>query len=109
MHKIIFLAAVCSLFFVNPIDAQNIDKSAYEGLEYRLVGPFRGGRSAAVTGVPNQPNLFYFGATGGGIWKTLDGGVNWQPLSDNHGNMYAYSFYPSPGRNRKKKHVNLVA
>ena len=82
MHKIIFLAAVCSLFFVNPIDAQNIDESTYDGLEYRLIGPFRGGRSAAVTGVPNQPNLFYFGASGGGIWKTTNGGRAWENISD---------------------------
>jgi photosystem II stability/assembly factor-like uncharacterized protein len=51
-------------------------------LEYRLIGPFRGGRSAAVTGVPNQPNLFYFGATGGGIWKTINGGRVWENISD---------------------------
>ena len=50
------------------------DAKMYSSLEYRLVGPFRGGRSAAVTGVPGKPNLFYFGATGGGVWKTLDGG-----------------------------------
>lgn len=51
-------------------------------LEYRLIGPFRGGRSAAVTGVPNKPNLYYFGAAGGGIWKTLDGGRSWENISD---------------------------
>ncbi len=54
----------------------------YSSLEYRLVGPFRGGRSAAVTGVPGKPNLFYFGATGGGVWKTLDGGRSWENISD---------------------------
>lgn len=54
----------------------------YEGLEYRLIGPFRGGRSAAVTGVPGKPNLFYFGATGGGVWKTEDGGRTWESISD---------------------------
>jgi len=62
--------------------AQNIDESSYEGLEYRLLGPYRGGRSAAVTGVPNQPNLFYFGSTGGGIWKTTNGGREWSNISD---------------------------
>ena len=46
----------------------------FSSLEYREIGPFRGGRSSAVTGVPGQPNLFYFGATGGGVWKTEDGG-----------------------------------
>src|SRR5210317_1775229 len=59
-------------------------ESLYEGLEYRLVGPFRGGRSAAVTGVPGAPNLFYFGSTGGGIWKTLNGGRTWDNISDGY-------------------------
>ena len=54
----------------------------YSSLEYRLVGPFRGGRSAAVTGVPGEPNIFYFGATGGGVWKTTDGGRSWENISD---------------------------
>ena len=54
----------------------------YSSLSYRLVGPFRGGRSAAVTGVPGEPNLFYFGATGGGVWKTTDGGRSWGNISD---------------------------
>ena len=56
----------------------------YSSLEYRLVGPFRGGRSAAVTGVPGEPNLYYFGATGGGVWKTLDGGRSWKNISDGY-------------------------
>ena len=56
----------------------------YSSLEYRLIGPFRGGRSAAVTGVPGEPNLFYFGATGGGVWKTLDGGRSWSNISDGY-------------------------
>jgi len=51
-------------------------------LQYRSIGPFRGGRVTAVAGVPSQPNVYYFGATGGGVWKTTDGGVNWQPVSD---------------------------
>ncbi|MEZ4796892.1 MAG: glycosyl hydrolase [Flavobacteriaceae bacterium] len=66
------------------INAQSINEDQYSALEYRLVGPFRGGRSAAVTGVPNQPNLFYFGATGGGIWKTIDGGRTWENISDGY-------------------------
>ena len=56
----------------------------YSSVEYRLVGPFRGGRSATVTGVPGKPNLFYFGATGGGIWKTTDGGRSWSNISDGY-------------------------
>jgi len=56
----------------------------YSSLEYRSIGPHRGGRSAAVTGVPGEPNLFYFGATGGGVWKTLDGGRSWENISDGY-------------------------
>ena len=57
-------------------------ETLYSSMEYRLVGPFRGGRSAAVTGVPGAPNLFYFGATGGGVWKSTDGGRSWENTSD---------------------------
>ncbi len=49
---------------------------------WRSIGPFRGGRSCAVTGVNGQPNLFYMGATGGGVWKTTDGGNSWTNISD---------------------------
>lgn len=53
-----------------------------KALQWRSIGPFRGGRSAAVTGVASQPMVFYFGGTGGGVWKTTDGGINWEPVSD---------------------------
>ena len=56
----------------------------FEGLKWRCIGPFRGGRSAAVTGVLGKPNLFYFGAAGGGVWKTNDAGNSWQNLSDGY-------------------------
>ena len=49
-------------------------------MEWRLIGPFRGGRVLAVTGVPSEPNTYYFGAVAGGVWKTTDGGVTWDPL-----------------------------
>ena len=80
----IALALTLSFFTLTPTQAQEFDEKYYSALEYRLVGPFRGGRSAAVTGVPNQPNLFYFGATGGGIWKTTDGGREWENISDGY-------------------------
>ncbi len=51
-------------------------------LQYRSIGPYRGGRSAAVAGVPSQPFVYYYGATGGGVWKTTDGGINWESVSD---------------------------
>ena len=80
----LLVAAMLSLVFYNPLEAQNFDESYYSALEYRLVGPFRGGRSAAVTGVPGKPNLFYFGATGGGIWRTETGGRSWENISDGY-------------------------
>src|SRR5437899_701802 len=63
-------------------NAQQIDPKTYGGMKWRLIGPFRGGRVLAVTGVPSQPNTYYFGATGGGVWKTTDGGISWDPLFD---------------------------
>jgi photosystem II stability/assembly factor-like uncharacterized protein len=59
-----------------------IDKSFYEGLEWRNIGPYRGGRSLGCTGSPGRPNEYYFGATGGGLWKTTDGGTEWAPVTD---------------------------
>ena len=58
------------------------DVSCYNSLEWRCIGPFRGGRAAAVTGVPGKPKLYYFGSTGGGVWRTTDGGQNWENISD---------------------------
>lgn len=60
------------------------DQQLYEGLKWRSIGPFRGGRSAAVTSVPGKANLFYFGATGGGIWRTTDAGNSWENISDGY-------------------------
>ncbi len=56
--------------------------NAFKPLAYRPVGPYRGGRVSAVAGVASQPMVYYFGATGGGVWKTTDGGNNWEPISD---------------------------
>ena len=79
--RILALAAVLAMV-AQPAAAQNIDPSLYDGMEYRLVGPYRGGRSAAVTGVPGKPLLYYMGSTGGGVWRTQDGGQSWNNLSD---------------------------
>src|SRR5437870_142059 len=52
------------------------------GLKLRCIGPYRGGRVAAVTGVPGRPLTFYFGGTGGGVFRTNDAGAHWEPISD---------------------------
>jgi photosystem II stability/assembly factor-like uncharacterized protein len=69
---------------VIPAAAQSLsyNDSLYNALRYRCIGPFRGGRSAAVAGVPGEPSTFYFGATGGGVWKTTDAGNTWSNVSD---------------------------
>ena len=62
--------------------APHFDQTRFEALHWREVGPWRGGRSAAVAGVPGEPDLYYFGACGGGVWKTTDGGRRWDNVSD---------------------------
>jgi photosystem II stability/assembly factor-like uncharacterized protein len=59
-----------------------VDEKLFGAMRWRQVGPFRGGRVLAVTGVPGEPNVFYFGAVSGGVWKSTDTGANWQPLFD---------------------------
>ena len=62
--------------------APPLDPSFYEGLEWRNIGPNRGGRSLGSAGSPGRPNEYYFGATGGGLWKTTDGGNEWKAVTD---------------------------
>jgi photosystem II stability/assembly factor-like uncharacterized protein len=67
-----------------PLSSFTYDTALYNSLKWRNIGPFRGGRSAAVMGVPGKTNLFYFGSTGGGVWKTEDGGSTWNNISDGY-------------------------
>ena len=60
----------------------NFEAGKFSTLRYRMIGPARGGRVTAVTGVPQEPSTFYFGSTGGGVWKTTDAGISWRSLSD---------------------------
>src|SRR5881394_3899677 len=59
-----------------------VDPALLKSLEWRLIGPFRGGRVVAVAGDPSDSQVFYFGSTGGGVWKTIDGGIIWENVSD---------------------------
>jgi len=64
------------------LHAQSIPESAYRALRWRLIGPHRGGRVLAVAGIPGDPTTFYFGAVDGGVWRTTNAGVTWEPLFD---------------------------
>jgi len=84
--KPLFLVQAFLMLFLTEAQLQNtsqkMEEKFYQSLEWRHIGPYRGGRSCAVAGVEGKPNLFYFGATGGGIWKTQDGGRSWNNISD---------------------------
>jgi photosystem II stability/assembly factor-like uncharacterized protein len=104
MNKILLLIACICFSFLSiaqskkkTADIINEDSLFFSKTKYRLIGPFRGGRSAAVTGSYKNKNTFYFGATGGGIWKTTDGGSNWKNISDKFfgGSMGAVAVAPS--------------
>lgn len=75
----------------------SFDASLYSGIRWREVGPYRGGRSCTVTGVVGNPNLYYFGTVGGGVWRTKDAGQSWENLTDNYfgGTIGAVAVAPS--------------
>src|SRR5271169_2898519 len=77
--------------------APQFPASLYANLEWRCIGPFRGGRTVAATGVPNNPNLFYIGVNNGGVWKTTDAGRTWVPIFDGQptGSIGALAVAPS--------------
>ena len=87
-----FLGLLLFFLFCSETEAQrkrkaktpSISSQLYSSLKYREIGPFRGGRSAAVMGVPGQPQLFYMGSAGGGVWRTTDGGKTYENLSDGY-------------------------
>ncbi|NER12961.1 glycosyl hydrolase [Leptobacterium flavescens] len=64
------------------VNTENIDETQFKALKWRNIGPFRGGRSVASSGVVSDPMTYYMGSTGGGVWKTSDGGISWKNISD---------------------------
>ncbi len=81
---VLLISPILSLAQTSPRSEQvsSVDPSLFKGLRYRLVGPSRGGRVTTVTGVPSQPKTFYMGVASGGLFKTIDSGVTWVPITD---------------------------
>jgi photosystem II stability/assembly factor-like uncharacterized protein len=100
MKSLLFAISFFSFCIANaqrPTPKTNPDSVFFSKMKYRLVGPFRGGRSGAATGSNKSKNTFYFGGTGGGVWKTTDGGNNWRNISDKYfgGSIGAVAVAPS--------------
>ena len=79
-------------------NAQSYDQKLFQEMQWRCIGPFRGGRTVAITGVPGQPNLFYMAAVNGGVWRTTDFGNTWSPIfddADTSGSVGAIAVAPS--------------
>ena len=91
------LVASLLLLLVPAVVPATVDPSRFQELHWRMIGPFRGGRVLAVTGVPGEPNHFYFGSVNGGVWETLDAGRTWQPIFDGQpiGSIGAIAIAPS--------------
>ncbi len=99
-YFLIALLLLSSLIFAQKrttLENNKPDSILFKNTKFRLVGPFRGGRSAAVCGDYHQKNVFYSGTSGGGLWKTIDGGSNWKNISDKYfgGSIGAISIAPS--------------
>lgn len=82
MKKTSFLGIFFLFCLFNNIYAQTFDAKLFDAMQWRMIGPHRGGRTVGAVGVPQQPNVFYIGVNNGGVWKTTDYGRTWQPIFD---------------------------
>ena len=80
--SVAFAIVAFTLTTTTPAQQAGVDPSLYGGLHWRMIGPFRGGRVDAVSGVPGRPYEFYFGHVNGGVWKTINAGRTWLPVFD---------------------------
>ncbi len=74
--------AAAAIFVAGNVSAQQVPEQMFSEMKWRMIGPFRAGKVNAVAGVPGNPAVYYFGADGGGVWKTTDGGTVWKPIFD---------------------------
>ncbi len=95
--RLLFVACCALMVTAPPVVAEPVDPSLYAALRWRMIGPFRGGRTVGATGVRGQPNVFYIGVNNGGVWKTTDAGRTWNPLFDDQptGSIGALAVAPS--------------
>ena len=78
---------VCTMSAPASFAKDTVPAELLEVMEWRLVGPYRGGRVTTAVGVPGNPQLYYMGATGGGVWKTENAGLSWENISDEYFNV----------------------
>src|SRR5438552_311337 len=97
----VLILSFASLFIIwpqlIPVSGQTLDPSMYQSMRWRMIGPFRAGRTVGASGVPSQPNVFYIGVNNGGVWKSTDYGRIWVPIFDDQptGSVGALAVAPS--------------